>query len=108
MPRNPHRYLLAKVLCNSPVSGEAVERAARSSVEHLIGRLGAAEIKARMIGFKEEENKAVFRCDLDSIEKLRAALALMTHVNGNPVAVMTMRSAGTIKSLSIRLPKRRR
>jgi len=108
MPRTPHRYLLAKVLCNDPVLGEAVERAARSSVEHLIGRLGAAEMKARMIGFNEEESKAVFRCDLGSIEKLRAALALMTHVNGNPVAVMTMRSAGTIKALGIKLPRHRR
>jgi len=108
MPRSPHRYILVKFLSEDPISAEAVEQATRSSIEDLLGKLGAAEVRARMIGFEEQAKRAVFRCDLKSVERLRAALALMTRVGGKPVAVMTTRSSGTIKALNVRLPSRRR
>jgi len=108
MPRHPHRYILVKFLSNDPISAEAVEQATRSSIENLLGKLGTAEMRTRMIGFEERTRRAVFRCDLKTVERLRAALALMTHVDGKTVAAMTTRSSGTIKALNVKLPKRRR
>jgi RNase P/RNase MRP subunit POP5 len=108
MPRNPHRYILVKFLCSDSISAEAVQEATRSSIEDLLGKLGTAEMRVRMIGFEEGARRAVFRCDLKSVERLRAALALMTHVDGKTVAAMTTRSSGTIKALDVRLPRRRR
>ena len=108
MPRSPHRYILVKFLSDHPISAEAAEQATRNSIEDLLGKLGAAETRARMIGFENGANRAVFRCDLKSVERLRAALALMTRVDGETVAVMTTRSSGTIKALNIRLPRHRR
>lgn len=108
MPRSRHRYIIAKILCRGPPREEAIERTARGCVQNLIGVLGAAQMKVRMIGFVKEERQVIFRCDLHSVEKLRAALALMTHIDGDPVAVLTVRCAGTIKALEVKLPRRRR
>lgn len=77
-------------------------------IEDMVGKLGAAEMKARMIGFEEAEGKAVFRCTSKSVDTLRAALALMTHMDGNPVAAMVVRSSGTIKALKVRIRQHRR
>lgn len=78
------------------------------SIEDMVGRLGSAEMKARLIGFEQATGKAVFRCEAGSGEKLRAAVALITHANGNPTAAMVMRSSGTIRALKMRIQRRGR
>lgn len=62
----------------------------------------------RVIGIQETEEKAVLRCKSHGVERLRAALALITNIDGNPAAAMVLRSSGTIKALKARIPRRRR
>jgi RNase P/RNase MRP subunit POP5 len=76
------------------------------SVEQMFGRFGSAEMKLRVIGFGSASDKAILRCSLDSVEKLRAALAMISYTNEQPAAAMVIRSSGTIRGL--RVPMRQR
>jgi len=78
------------------------------SVEGILGKLGSAEMKGRLIAFEQATGRAVFRCDAGSVEELRAAVALITRVNGTPAAAMVTRSSGTIKSLKLEIQRRRK
>jgi RNase P/RNase MRP subunit POP5 len=107
MNRSTRRYLLVRFITKDGITTKVIEQTVRRSVEDLVGKLGSAEANVRLIGFEELERKAVFRCKSESVERLRAALALVTHANGNPVAAMVLRSSGTIRALKVRIPRRR-
>jgi RNase P/RNase MRP subunit POP5 len=104
MNRRSHRYVLVDFFANTPLSSKVAEQAVYRSIEEMLGKLGSAEMRARMISFDETRCRAVFRCDSRSIEKLRAVLALTTNVDANPVAVMVLRSSGTIRGLKMQAP----
>jgi len=106
--RKSQRYLLVRFITNETVTTKAIEQTVRRSVQDMVGKLGSAEMNVRLIGFQEADGRAVFRCKSGSVERLRAALALVTHVDGNPAAAMVLRSSGTIKALKARIPRRRR
>lgn len=108
MNRGSQRYLLVRFLTKDAVSTRVIEHSVRRSVEETVGKLGCAEMSLRLIGFQEADGKAVFRCRSASVERLRAALAFITHVNGTPAAAMVLRSSGTIKALKARIPRRQR
>lgn len=104
MNRRSHRYVLVKFFAKTPLSSKVAEQAVHRSIEEMLGKLGSAEIRARMISFDETRCRAVFRCNSRSTERLRAVLALITNVDGNPVAAMVLRSSGTIKALKMQAP----
>ena len=108
MDRGPQRYLLVKFFGRDPLSAKVVERAVHRSIEDMLGQLGSAELRTRMISFEETDSKGVFRCNSRSVEKLRAVLALMTHVDSSPVAAIVVRSSGTIKGLKVRVQRHRK
>jgi RNase P/RNase MRP subunit POP5 len=66
----------------------------------MFGRFGTAEMKLRVIGFAPVSDKVVLRCSLESVEKLRAALAIISYANQQPAAAMVIRSSGTIRGLT--------
>jgi ribonuclease P/MRP protein subunit POP5 len=107
MSSSRQRYLLVTFFADSDLSAKAVEQNAHRSFENLLGRLGAAEAHVRMVGFDETRSRAVFRCRSAFTEKLRAALALMTQIDGNPVSAVVFRSSGTIKGLGAHVQRYR-
>jgi RNase P/RNase MRP subunit POP5 len=97
-----------KFLTKSPVSAHIVDEAVVRSAEQMFGKFGVAEMKARLIGLDRAGGKAVFRCALGSVEKLRAALAMISQVNGQAAAAMVIRSSGTIRGLKVRIERPQR
>jgi RNase P/RNase MRP subunit POP5 len=69
----------------------------------MFGKFGAAEMKVRMIGLDPVGDKAALRCARGSVEKLRAAVAMISHVNAQPAAAMVIRCSGTIRALKVRI-----
>jgi RNase P/RNase MRP subunit POP5 len=65
-------------------------------------------MKVRMIGLDPAGDKAALRCARGSVEKLRAAVAMISHVSGQPAAAMVIRSSGTIRALKVRIQRRQR
>jgi len=108
MNRRSQRYLLIRFFTKDPISAETVKQTLFRSVEDMLGRLGSAEMNARLIAFEQTTGRAVFRCEAGCVEKMRAAVALITHVNGKPAAAMVTRSSGTIKSLNLRTQRHRK
>ena len=108
MNRSGHRYLLVKLLTKDPPSAQTVADTINSSVEQMFGKFGSAEMKVRLIGLDPAGEKAVVRCALGSVQRLRGALATIVRVNGQPAGAMVVRSAGTIKGLDIRMQRRQR
>ena len=78
------------------------------SVEQMFGTFGATEMKLRVIGFGSVSDKIVLRCSLESVDKLRAALAMISYVNQQPAAGMVTRSSGTIRGLRVQMHQRKR
>ncbi len=78
------------------------------SVEQMFGRFGVAEMNLRVIGFGSVSDKVVLRCSLESVEKLRAALAMISYANQQPATAMVIRSSGTIKGLGVQMHQRKR
>jgi RNase P/RNase MRP subunit POP5 len=50
----------------------------------------------------------VFRCTLESVERLRAALAMISQINQQAAGAMVIRSSGTIRALKVRMRRRQR
>ena len=65
-------------------------------------------MNVRLIGLDPVGDKAVFRCTLESVERLRAVLAMIPEVNQQPAAAMVIRSSGTIRGLKVRVRRRQR
>lgn len=65
-------------------------------------------MNVRLIGLDPVGNKAVFRCTLESVERLRAVLAMISQLDQQPAAAMVIRSSGTIKGLKVRVRRRQR
>ena len=74
----------------------------------MFGRFGAAEMKLRVIGFGSVSDKVVLRCSLESVEKVRAALAMISYASQQPAAAMVIRSSGTIRGLRAQMHQRKR
>lgn len=107
MNRGSHRYLLVRFLAKDAIPQRTAEDTVHCSIKEMFGRFGSAEINARMISFDETTAQGVFRCRAEFTERLRAALVLITHVNGSPLAVTVKRVSGTIKGLKVRIQRRR-
>ncbi len=99
MKRRSWRYLLVKVVSEEPLTHERIRATINYAVRNLFGEWGLIEISPRVISFDEKSNEAIIRCDLSSVNKMRASLALMTKINDCEVAAFVIRVSGTIKSL---------
>gem|GEM_PF-915940 len=108
MRRHSRRYVLVRFLSRDPIAAQVVERGLHSCIGQAVGYLGAAEMNARMIDFSEANGMAVICCRSDSVERLRAILALMTDIGGNPVAATVVRFSGTIKALRAPMPRHKK
>lgn len=87
---------------------EGVKEAIERSVERMFGKFGLAEMNMRLIGHDSGSGKAVLRCELKSVEKLRAAVALTSMVSGQAAMASIICSSGTIRGLGVRIPRRQR
>jgi RNase P/RNase MRP subunit POP5 len=74
----------------------------------MFGRFGVAQMNVRLIGIDPAGEKAVLRCASESVERLRAALAMISEVNQQTAAAMVLRSSGTIRGLKVRIQRRRK
>ena len=99
MKRRSWRYLLVKIVANKALTKKAFSESLVSSVEHLFGHIGLAEISPHVVSYDQECSTALVKCSKEGVQKLRATLALVTEIENNPVAAYVLRTSGTIRSL---------
>lgn len=93
------RYLGFRILGDRNIRENEIGIAIREGVMTLYGTHGLSLADLRLIEFDEESQRGILRCDRDHLMETRAALALITHVEGCDVAVFVEKASGTIRSL---------
>jgi RNase P/RNase MRP subunit POP5 len=102
MPRKHSRYLLTKVVAEETIPEEALRLSVTESILSLFGEVGLAETEPRLFNYDEKDSTGIFKCARDSIEKLRAAVAMISTCAGKPVCVYVSAVSGTSKGLKAR------
>ncbi len=62
-----------------------------------LGTLGMAKHSIMIMSYDEMQKLGVIRCSHDAVTLIRAALALLNNVNGEPASLHIMKSTGTFK-----------
>ena len=98
--RPPKRYIVYQVISESPVIyGELVSAIWTTTMEFL-GELGGAEANIWFVhnAYNPEKQSGIIKCRHDNVEKIRAALALISVVSESKCMVRILGVTGTIKS----------
>ena len=99
MKRRGWRYLLVKIVANRGLTKKAFSESLTSSLEHLFGQIGLAEISPKVVSYDQECSTALVKCSREGVQKLRATLALVTEIENSPAAAFVLRASGTIRGL---------
>ena len=70
-----------------------------AKIQYLYGVKGAVDMNYRLIEYLPDGYNAIVRCNHDMLSELRAALAHITDISGEPARFDVLRVSGTIKSL---------
>ncbi|RLI28815.1 hypothetical protein DRO53_00595 [Candidatus Bathyarchaeota archaeon] len=93
------RYLLFHVEAEKQLHEKNVKEAVFSGFQRLFGEVEAGRLGIRWVGFKPEERWGILLCSQEAVVKVRAALALLTSLEGGKARFSTVRVSGTLKSL---------
>jgi len=86
-------------VANRALTKKAFSESLAASVEHLFGHIGLAEISSQVVSYNQERSTALVKCSREGMQKLRAALALITEVENSPAAAFVLRASGTLRGL---------
>lgn len=93
------QYLSFWVDCARRLITKEILDSVQRRVLDLYGVQGLSQVEPVLIDFDEDTQTGILRSNRDRIRSLRAALALITEVGGNPAAVRVCLTSGTIRSL---------
>lgn len=99
MKRVKRRYLSLKIDSKSPISERDLADGVWSALIRLYGEYGASLASLALISYDPEAKKAVLRTNLQVADNVRSAIASITSISGNALAVHVTAISGTIKSL---------
>ena len=98
MKRVKRRYLALEIDAVESCSQNDFLDAVWNSLTKLYGEYGASQVNLNLVRFNVENNTAIIRVNLTSVDMMRAALACLTKIAGKPAAVHTSRVSGTLKA----------
>ncbi len=98
--RTRRRYLALKIDCDREITGTRLVEAIWNAVTQLFGEYGASKVDLGLVAYNAVEKAAIVRTAQASISVTRAAIASITAIDSEPVAVHVMRVSGTIRSLA--------
>ncbi len=97
--REKKRYVAFRTCSEQPLKREEVVRAIWNEVLAFFGENAASEINLWVMNFEEASQKGFLVCSHREVGKVKAALALVSMVNGKKVFLQTLGVSGTIKAL---------
>ena len=99
MNRGSRRYVALLVASDIDLSREKLSDEVEVAVRRLFGEQGVLWAAARLIDYDTKRMICIVRCSHLWVERLRAAVALTTEIDGSRVAFFTLGSAGTLAAL---------
>lgn len=103
MGRKPSRYLLVKLLVEGTVPDSSLFQSVTESIVNLFGETGLSETAPRLIGYNEKKSIGILRCSRESLEKMRAAIAMISRIDEKSVGVYVKAVSGTSKRLKSKI-----
>ncbi len=97
--RERRRYLALKVVSEQRFDERDVMDAIWNALLKLFGEYGASQANIKLIEYDQQRNYAVVRCPHTALERVRASIASVTLINGEPVGFHVMGVSGTLKAL---------
>ena len=94
-----YRYVGFKVLSPTPPGEEEIREGVWRSITDLFGAYGLSKIGPKMIEYDQAQSIGIIRCSHLHLPMLRASLASITSLRGNPTALFILRVSGTLKAL---------
>lgn len=99
MNRGSRRYVALLVASDIDLTWEKFSVEIENSVRSVFGEHGVLWAAPRLIDYDVKRMIGIVRCSHLWVERLRAAVALRTEIDGSRVAFLTLRSAGTLAAL---------
>lgn len=99
MKSKSRRYLALRIVSDTAPPREKLLQGIEDSIKRLFGECGLVGASPRLVMYNPESMVAIVRCSNEWVERLRAALALVTKCNGEQLTLFVIRSAGTIRKL---------
>lgn len=98
--REIYRYITFEIISKNEVSFAEVTDNAWKAVLGLFGEAGAPEINpwVPMTLYDPKKKRGIIRSNHAGVEKLRAALASIRDINGEPCVFVVLGVTGTIRS----------
>ena len=97
------RYLWIHIETDTKLNETNINEMIEAKIRFLYGVNGLVELNYKQIEFLPEKNSAIIRCNHNRLSEMRATLASITDVDGNPCRVDVKLVSGTIKALRKRM-----
>ncbi len=98
--RDRKRYLAFKIISENKVNYYDLSNTMWHSILNFLGEFGSSESDPWIIkdSYKEDEQIGLIKCSHVSVEKVRAALALVQRIGDTRVIIQVLGISGTIKA----------
>jgi RNase P/RNase MRP subunit POP5 len=103
LKRVKRRYLALQLDTEGLPSQKEFIDAVWHAVTRLYGEYGASMTSMALIDYDVEQKIAIVRTNLNTVDNLRTALALITSILGKQAGVHVLAVSGTIKALCVKL-----
>ena len=97
--RKKSRYFLIKVLSEGLITEEALRNSIITSIINLNGDIGLAKAEIHLIKYDEKTSYGIVRCDRNSTNQVRAAIAMISRIREKPSSIHIYAVSGTSKKL---------
>jgi len=105
LKRVKRRYLALQIESNSSLHHRTLIDAIWRSVTKLYGEYGASQTNLSLIDYNPENNQAIIRTNLSSLNLVRSSLTTITSIAENKVSLHVLSISGTIKALKKNIQK---
>ena len=106
--RMKRRYLALRIEGARPSDEAALRRLILEALVRLFGEDGVVKTRPKIIEYRPSEGIGIVGCSHKHMGLLRAALASVVEVDGEPIALHVVDVSGTLRTLRKRLSSRAR
>jgi len=94
------RYLLVKVVADSPLSRDQFADALNETVRKNFGEFGLSRIGPNVVRYEQDKARAIIACKTEGASELHAAISLISEYKGASVVPLVVGVSGTMKALT--------
>ena len=99
--RERKRYLAFEVLAEKEVQWNSMKRAITAAVKEYVGITGLAE--TGLLFVKNNQNKGLLRTSHTMLNKVKAAMVFITHIDNQKVIVKSIAASGMLNKAAVHL-----